>query len=147
LPTLKQAPETWLEVKVGVPQLSVMRGAVQRAVVQVSNVVMFKTIFDGHLVITGFAVSPAQGALLLTVTLNVQVVVLFFVSFPVKVTAVVPILKHVPELWLAVKVGVPQLSVMVGFAHVAMAQVSAVAKTIFVGQFRKTGLTVSPSHK
>jgi hypothetical protein len=83
-PTGKQAPEMCEAVKVGVPQLSVMRGADQRATAQVSDV---KTILLGHLVMTGFVVSPAQGVLVLmsavTVTLNEHVAVLFFASFPV----------------------------------------------------------------
>jgi hypothetical protein len=60
------------------------------------------------------------------------------------VTFVRPSLKQVPELWVDVKVGVPQLSTTVGKAHCATAHVSAVAKTILVGQDVKIGLIISP---
>jgi phosphotransferase system IIA component len=64
-----------------VPQLSVILGADQRAVAQLVEVV--SVIFNGHLVITGFVVSPAQGELLATVTPKVQVALLFLVSVAV----------------------------------------------------------------
>jgi hypothetical protein len=58
----------------------------------------------------------------------------------------VPIGKQIPELWVLTTEGVPQLSVAIGVAHCAIAQVSSVVKTIFVGQFVNTGFTVSEAH-
>jgi hypothetical protein len=81
VPAGKQAPDRCDEVSVGVPQLSVILGADQRATAQVAAVV--KVIFKGHLVMTGFVTSPAQGVLSVTVTRKEQVAVLFFVSVAV----------------------------------------------------------------
>jgi hypothetical protein len=57
---------------------------------------------------------------------------------------VTPIGKHEAEPCVAVNVGVLQLSVIVGVAHCAIAQESAVVKIKFVGQLAITGFTVSP---
>jgi hypothetical protein len=83
---------------------------------------------------------------LLTVTLNVHVAILFFVSFAVYVTVVEPTLKHKPDWWDVVNVGVPQLSVTVGAIQRAMEQLSALFNEIFAGQFLITGLIVSLKH-
>ena len=56
-------------------------GFPQRATAQLVDVV--SEIFVGHLVITGFVVSHAQGELLVTVTRKEQVALLFFVSVAV----------------------------------------------------------------
>jgi hypothetical protein len=55
----------------------------------------------------------------------------------------VPAKKQMPGVWVLTTEGVPQLSVAVGSVHCALAQVSTVDKTIFAGQFEKTGFTVS----
>jgi hypothetical protein len=52
----------------------------------------------------------------------------------------------VPAVCVPNTEGVLQLSVAVGAAHCAMAHVSAVLRTIFAGQFAKTGLIVSLKH-
>jgi hypothetical protein len=51
-----------------------------------------------------------------------------------------------PEVCVLTTEGMPQLSVAVGAVHCALAQVSAVDKTIFAGQFAKIGFTVSVAH-
>jgi hypothetical protein len=81
-----------------------------------------------------------------TVTLNVQVAILFFASFAVYVTVVEPTLKHKPDWCDAVNVGVPQLSVAVGGVQRAMEQLSALFKEILPGQLFITGLIESLKH-
>jgi hypothetical protein len=55
----------------------------------------------------------------------------------------VPTGKQIPEVCVLTTEGMPQLSVAVGAVHCALAQVSAVDKTIFAGQLANTGFTVS----
>jgi hypothetical protein len=55
----------------------------------------------------------------------------------------VPIGKHLPAWCEAVSVGVPQLSVIVGATHCAMAQESVVFRTMFAGQLAMIGFVTS----
>jgi hypothetical protein len=57
-----------------------------------------------------------------------------------------PIGKQKPVLCVLTTEGVPQLSVAVGAAHCAIAQLSIAVNTMFAGQFVKTGFTVSVAH-
>jgi hypothetical protein len=109
----------------------------------VSEVVVMVCIISlGQFSKTGARASFKQG--FERVIVNVQVAVLFLASFAVYVTVVVPNGKAAPELYVLVTEGVPQLSVAVGSVHETVSDtVFVVVRTIFVGQFAKTGFSAS----
>ena len=125
-------------------QLSVALGGVQVAMAVVPVVV--KLIFAGQLVKTGFTTSLSQGFTCerVTVMAKAQVEKLPLASSALYVTVVVPIGNVQPELWVLITEGVVvQLSVAVGGNQFATASISVVVKLILVGQFEKTGFTIS----
>lgn len=131
-----------VNVKTGVPQLSVAVGVVQDARAVVPVVVKLK--FAGH-TNEGGVTSFVHEFVLVTVTAKLHVDVLFFASVAVYVTVVVPTGNAPPFVKPAVGLvvnateAVPQASVAVGAAHEATAVVPVVVKFLFVGHAVKTG--------
>jgi len=113
VPRKKTDPGACVEVKVGMPQLSVAVGAVQFTVAW-QEAFAGTVIFEGHPATTGVLVS-------VTMTLNVQVEILPAPSVAVYFTCVVPNEKVLPGAWVVTSVTVPQLSDAVGGVQLAMA--------------------------
>jgi hypothetical protein len=80
-PIGKQVPTVCVPTIVVVLQLSVAVGAAHCAMAHVSAVL--RTIFAGQLVKIGLMVSLKHGFVFVTVTVKVQIAVLFRVSLPV----------------------------------------------------------------
>ena len=89
---------------------------------------------------------PNGGLAVVTITLKEQVDLLPWASVAVYTTGVIPIGKQKPGAWVAVIVGVLQLSVAVGGVHVAVPQVVVVVAVILVGHAVKTGGVTSSKH-
>src|SRR5688500_12308620 len=137
VPREKMAPEECVLVSVTPVQLSV-------AVIADHVAVAWQELFaerimsdDGHPAITGLVLS-------ITITLKVHIDVFPAASFAVYFTCVVPNEKRLPDAWVVVSTGTPQLSVAVGGVQFTVALHAPFAGIVILdGQFAITGIVLS----